>query len=383
MAINSPVILLLLIAFIIFLLHYLFFLQKIFRGLGKLESNQNKTFPYEFISIIIPFRNESENILANLKSIESQLYPEDKFEVIYVNDSSDDDSLKLLQSNIQKNNIRTISVPNDFSKNAHKKRSVRYGIENSKGHIIVTTDADCIHDEEWLKSLMQSFDSVTGFVSGPVEFETDDGLFSEFQKLEFAGLVLCGAGLVGSGHPTICNAANIAYRKKVFEEVGGFNDQMNLSSGDDELLMQKIAKDSDFKVKFCIDRNAIVKTFANKTIRDFYQQRKRWASKGLFYNDKSLVLKLILIYAFYVGLMAQLILGLFYHHIFLLSFLGSFLFKFIFEFRILYKGKEILFNNLQLKYLFIAEIFQIPYIIFTGLVGSFGNYLWKSRKVKR
>jgi cellulose synthase/poly-beta-1,6-N-acetylglucosamine synthase-like glycosyltransferase len=383
MIIDSSLTLILLSTFLLFLLHYLLFLQRIFRGLKNLRPAESENIHYEFISIIIPFRNEKENILANLISIESQFYPEEKFEVIYVNDSSEDNSLELLKNKIKKNNIRVLSVPNDFSVNAHKKRAVRYGIENARGMIIVTTDADCIQDEEWLKSIMQSFDSVTGFVSGPVEFETDDGLFSEFQKLEFAGLVLCGAGLIGSGNPTICNAANIAYRKKVFAAVGGFKDQMNLSSGDDELLMQKISMDSDFKVKFCMDKNAIVKTSANKTISDFYQQRKRWASKGLFYNDKSLVLKLILIYAFYVGLMAQLILGLFYHPIFLLSFLGSFLFKFIFEFRILYKGKEILFNNLQLKYLVIAEIFQIPYIIFTGLVGAFGNYLWKSRKVKR
>lgn len=349
----------------------------------NLKLTANEKLPYEFISIIIPFRNEEANILANLKSIEAQFYPTEKFEVIYVDDSSEDNSLEVLKKNIKKNNIRVLSVPDDFSKNAHKKRAVRYGIENAKGMIIVTTDADCVHDEQWLKSLMQSFDPVTGFVSGPVEFETDDGLFSEFQKLEFAGLVLCGAGLIGSGHPTICNAANIAYRKKVFNEVGGFKDQMNLSSGDDELLMQKISKDSDFKVKFCIDKKSIVRTFPNKTLGDFYQQRKRWASKGLFYSDKSLVLKLIFIYTFYVGLVAQLILGLTFHPIFLLSLLSSLILKVIFEFLIFSKGKELLFNDLQLKYLFIAEIFQIPYIIFTGLVGAFGNYLWKSRKVKR
>jgi cellulose synthase/poly-beta-1,6-N-acetylglucosamine synthase-like glycosyltransferase len=136
-------------------------------------------------------------------------------------------------------------------------------------------------------------------------------------------------------------------------------------------------------VKFCIDQKAIVKTRANKTISDFYQQRKRWASKGLFYSDKSLVLKLIFIYAFYVGLVAQIILGLTFHSIFLLSLLSSLILKVIFEFRIISKGKEILLNDLQLKYLFVVEIFQIPYIIFTGLVGAFGNYLWKSRKLKR
>ena len=380
---SSLELILLLSAFLFFLLHYLFFLQRISRGLKNLTLSTHEKLPHEFISVIIPFRNEEENIIAILKSIESQLYPKEKYEVIYVDDFSEDNSLELLKNNIKKDNIRVLSVPEDFSTNAHKKRAVRYGIKNAKGEIIVSTDADCFHDEEWLISLMKSFDSVTGFVSGPVEFETDERLFSYLQKLEFAGLVLCGAGLIGSGHPTICNAANIAYRKKVFNEVGGFKDQMNLSSGDDELLMQKIAKDSDLKVKFCIEKKAIVKTSANKTISDFYQQRKRWASKGLFYSDKSLVLKLILIYSFYIGLLAQLFLGLFYNSFLLLSLLASIILKFIFEFRIIYKGKKILFNNLRLKYLFVAEIFQIPYIIFTGLVGAFGNYLWKARKVKR
>ena len=74
--------------------------------------------------------------------------------------------------------------------------------------------------------------------------------------------------------------------KKLLNEVGGFTYQMNLSSGDDELLMQKIHRDTDYKIKFALDKNAIVSTEANPTVKDFYHQRKRWASKGLFYGDK-------------------------------------------------------------------------------------------------
>ncbi len=383
MIIDSSILFLVLLIFLFFLLHYLFFLQRIIGGLNSLSISKNNTLPYEFISIVIPFRNEQDNILTNLKSLESQLYPSEKFEIIYVDDFSEDLSQDILIKNIRKNNFKILSVPEEYSKNAHKKRAIRYGIENAKGEIIVTTDADCIYDEEWLQTLLLSFDALTGFVSGPVEFISDKGVFSQFQQLEFAGLVLSGAGLIGSGHPTICNAANIAYKKKVFDEVGGFNDNMNLSSGDDELLMQKISKDSDYKVKFCIDKKAIVKTSANKNMGDFLQQRKRWASKGLFYGDKSLVLKLILIYAFYLGLITQIILGITLSNIFLLSFLISILLKFIFEFRILSIGKEKLFNDLPLKYFFMAEVLQIPYIIYAGLVGTFGNYLWKSRKLKR
>lgn len=353
------------------------------RGLKNLKHSSIETLPHEFISIIIPFRNEEENIIANLNSIELQIYPKEKYEVIYVNDSSVDNSLDLLNKSVKGSNIRILTVPKDYSLNAHKKRAVRYGIENAKGQIIVTTDADCTHNKEWLISLVQYFDSLTGFVSGPVEFHAGNNLFSKFQHLEFTGLVLCGAGLIGAGHPTICNAANIAYRKKVFDEVGGFKNQMNLSSGDDELLMQKIAKDSDFTVKFCINESAIVKTASNKTIGDFYQQRKRWASKGLFYSDKSLVLKLILIYLFYVGLIAQFIFSFLVHPVFFLSFIISIVLKIFFEFSILSKGKRLIFNDLELNYFLLAEIIQIPYIVFAGIVGAFGNYLWKERKIKR
>ena len=379
----SPSVIILFTVSLVLLIHYLIFLLLILRGLKNLKSSSIETLPHEFISIIIPFRNEEENIIANLNSIESQVYPKEKFEVIYVNDSSKDNSLDLLTNNVKKDNIRILTVPKDYSINAHKKRAVRYGIENARGQIIVTTDADCTHNEEWLISLLQYLDSLTGFVSGPVEFVTENNLFSKFQQLEFAGLVLCGAGLIGSGHPTICNAANIAYRKKVFDEVGGFKDQMNLSSGDDELLMQKISKDSDFKVKFCINKNAIVKTSANKTIGEFYQQRKRWASKGLFYSDKSLVVKLIFIYLFYVGLIAQIIFAFVIHPVFFLSFIASIVAKLFLELRVLSRGKRIIFKNLELNYLLLIELIQIPYIFFAGLLGAFGNYLWKDRKIKR
>lgn len=383
MAIESNLQLILLIIFVLLLFNYLLFLFNVLFGLKKLVSLKTKNTHFEFISVIIPFRNEEEKILFNLKSIEAQEFPKEKFEVIYVNDSSEDNSLKLLSENISALNIKVLSVPQDFSPSAHKKRAIRYGIEHSKGEIIVTTDADCAYNSEWLNSLLRNFDDQTGFVSGPVEFINDSNLFSQVQKLEFAGLVLTGAGLIGSGIPTICNAANIAYRKKVFEEVGGFKDQMDLSSGDDELLMQKIAKDTYHKVKFSIDKKSIVRTPANKSAIDFYQQRKRWASKGLFYRDKTLVFKLFLIYLFFLGLTAQIALAVFYNWIYFLSFAISILIKIVFEFIILSEGRRIMFSRLSLKYFLVSEMLHIPYITIAGLVGSFGNYFWKERKIKR
>ena len=375
--------LVIIIIFVLLLAHYIFFLMKILSGLKKLKPSVSASIPKEFISVIIPFRNEEKNILANLKSIEAQDYPKEKFELIYINDSSEDNSLKLLQDNKIAGNIKVLSVPDKFSVNAHKKRAIRYGIENSKGEIIVTTDSDCLHYKEWLSSLLNNFDKETAFVSGPVEFIDDTTFFSKIQKLEFAGLISTGAGLIGSGSPTICNAANIAYRKNVFDEVGGFKDQMDLSSGDDELLMQKIAKDTDYKVRFSVNKNSIVKTHSNRSVTEFYHQRKRWASKGLFYGDKNLIVKLVLIYLFYIGLVFQPVLGITLSGYFFLSLIASLLLKSIFEYLILARGRKILFNNLSLKPFVIAELLQVPYIIIAGLVGAFGNLKWKERKIRR
>lgn len=368
-------------------LYYTKFLLNIYFGLEKLSHKFENKILQEFISVIVPFRNEEQNILTTYNSLISQNYPIDKYEIIFVNDSSDDNSLQILESLQngfpQKPNVFIYSVSNDYLVNAHKKRAIRFGIEKSKGDIIVTTDADCTHQKDWLRNLLKFMDDETGFVSGPVEFRSSSNLFSEMQRLEFAGLVIVGAGLIGSGNPIICNAANIAYRKKAFEEVGGFTYQMSLSSGDDELLMQKIHRETKYKIMFALDKNAIVSTEANLTIKEFYQQRKRWASKGLFYADKLLLVKLILIFLFYLSLIIQPVLGIFLSVNFLFTFLISFFIKIFLEYLVITKGTNLLFDPNILKPFLITEILQVPYIIVSGFMGMFGNFVWKDRKIKR
>lgn len=373
----------LLIVFILLLINYIIFLLRIFSGLKNLKSCDVDFMSEDFVTVIIPFRNETENILRSLKSIEAQNYPKEKYEVLFVNDFSQDDSLQKISDCKKSDNIKILSVPSDYSMNAHKKRAIRFGIQNAKGKIIVTTDADCNHNVDWLKSLLSCMKDDVGFVSGPVEFYSNESFFSKLQKIEFAGLVITGAGLIGSGKPIICNAANIAYRKNAFDKVNGFNDQMNLSSGDDELLMQKIWKETDYKVKFCTNKKAIVETDPNRTVKQFYQQRKRWASKGLFYADKFLIVKLILIYLFYVGLLVQLVLGIFFSIYFVFSFIISFFLKALVEFLVLKKGSSVLFDKFFLIPFPIAEIIHLPYIIIAGISGAFGNFKWKNRTVKR
>ncbi|MDP3831006.1 MAG: glycosyltransferase family 2 protein, partial [Ignavibacteriaceae bacterium] len=174
-----------------------------------------------------------------------------------------------------------------------------------------------------------------------------------------------------------------AYRREVFNQVMGFTDNIDLSSGDDEFLMQKICKETEWGVKFCLSSDAVVKTNPNKTLSQFYQQRKRWASKGFFYKNKKLIFKLVGIFFFYLSLIVQLILGMVYNSIFLISFLASMGAKMFLEFNILRSGSGLVFEKIKLLDFVIAELIHPFYIIISGLSGVRGNFIWKDRKLKR
>jgi len=337
---------------------------------------------YKSVSVIIPFRDESDNILQSLQSLLIQDYPSGSYEVIYVNDNSDDDSAVKLSTAIKESNFKIIDADDSGSSRAFKKRAVAKAIDAAKGEVILTTDADCTHNKEWISTMLSLFDDKTAMVAGPVEFTSTNKLFSKIQRLEFRGLILAGAGLIGCGKPVTCSAANLAYRKDVFYEVDGFNDNLNLSSGDDELLMQKISSAGKYKISFCSDNKALVTTSYNKTINDFFSQRKRWASKGVFYNDKILVARLVLIFFFYLAIPALFIASIFFPVYFYLFFitLGS---KIIIEYLVIKKGEKIIFKTSLLRYFLIAEIFQIVYIIIASVGGIAGNFTWKGREVKR
>ncbi len=373
----------LIILSVFLLIYYLGFLFSVFKGLDKLDLNSNQNNKVPFLSVIIPFRDESENILISLKSIENQNYPAERFEVLFINDSSRDDSEEKLKSGIRKKNVKVLNSPNKNLNRAHKKTAVDFGINKSIGEIIVTTDADCIHGKNWLSSMVSKFDDITGFVSGPVSFNSGKSFFSRIQKLEFGGLVIVGAGLIGNGTPVICNAANLAFRRSLYHQVGGYKDNLNVSSGDDEFLMRKIAAQTDYSVKFSFSEKSMVQTASSESLNNFYNQRKRWASKGLFTGEFLLLGKLILIYLFYLFLIIQFFLGVLVNSIFMVSLLFSLLGKWILEYGVLLKGIKIVDIGDVKKLFFPAQILHVPYIVIMGLSGVMGNYIWKGREIER
>jgi len=237
------------------------------------------------ITVVIPVRNEAETIEKLLDDLGRQSYA--RFEVIVADDSSTDSTLSILQHYTQTAPfpLRPLPLPNERTASP-KKRAISQSIAIATGDLIVTTDGDCRVGPDWLATIA-SFYEQTGakLISGPVTFTTEQTVFDALQTVEFASLIGSGACTMALGVPTMCNGANLCYEKRVFAEVDGFAGVDYLASGDDELLMHKIAVKYPAGVHFLKSPLAIVQTGAHQSWRGFYNQRKRWASKWRAYES--------------------------------------------------------------------------------------------------
>ncbi len=330
-------------------------------------------------SIVIPFRNESENLPFIISDIVKMGIDKDYAEVIFVNDHSDD---HWEEHRAQTSEMPWLRFIDQRPGMTGKKKAIEYGIEHASGEIIIVTDADCRLPAGWVKSLLSGFDEETGFVAGGVKYPVGGSFFGKFQAYEFGGLLLAGAGLAGSGKPVICSAASMAFRKELFEKVNGYEASRHLASGDDEFLMRAIHQ-LGYKVRFVLDTHSTVTTKPSSDMKSFAEQRSRWASKGLHYENLTLIMILVFIFLFYMTLFLSPLLSIFLGPGYLAYFVAAMLVKLVAEYFVLVEGSDILFPGPGLMMLAAFEVVQIPYIVFAAARGTLGGFSWKGREYNR
>jgi len=330
------------------------------------------------ISVIIPARNEEKNIGKLLSSIEKQTYPKPLFEVIVVDDHSTDNTAAIVNSY---SFAKLIKLELD-NINSYKKKAIETGIVAASGDVIVTTDADCIVQKNWLKTIAAFKENTNAvFIAAPVVMENDSTLLQTFQTLDFLVLQGITAASVQKRIHNMCNGANLAYERKAFFEVNGFSGIDYIASGDDMLLMQKIAQQFPGKISYLLSKDAIVTTEPPKTWKEFFSQRVRWASKATKYNDIKIFCALFLVYFFNCALLALFITG-FWMNSFWLSLVGILLVKTIIELMFLYPVAKF-YNKQNLLPLFpFFQPLHIVYTVIAGWLGLFGSFEWKGRRVK-
>lgn len=354
---------------------------------GKVQrfTDTQTKLPATRFTVIVPARNEAKVIGNCLASLQRQQYPVDLFEVIVVNDHSTDNTEMVVEAwKKQLPSLRLIQLADHLQQqtiNAYKKKAIEIAIDQAVGNWIVTTDADCVAPDTWLQQLdsfIQQNNSV--LVAAPVIFTDEPSLLGRFQLLDFLSLQGVTAAAVAAGYHSMCNGANLSYRKDAFYAVGKFQGIDNLASGDDMLLMYKLQQQYPNKMGFLFSEAAIMQTAPMYTWKDFFQQRIRWASKATKYADKSIFKVLLLVYLLNLLLAIGLILGCFNTSI-LSGVLLSLLLKTIVELLFLIPVARFFNAQHALVWFPFFQPLHILYTIIAGWLGKFGSYEWKQRNV--
>jgi cellulose synthase/poly-beta-1,6-N-acetylglucosamine synthase-like glycosyltransferase len=350
--------------------------------------------PQTTITVVIPARNEAASIGNCLTALQLQLYPSHLFEVLVVDDFSDDATPELVK-NHPLQNVRLISL-NDFIKpgqtGAYKKKAIETAIQQAAGTLIVTTDADCIAPPGWLQTIAAFYqEKQPQLIAMPVLIAPVTGFIGVFQSLDFMTLQgITGASVYYKFH-SMCNGANLAYTKAVFEKVNGFKGIDAIASGDDMLLMHKIYKQHPEEVLFLKSKDVTVCTQPVTTIGAFFNQRIRWASKADKYDDKRIVGVLLIVYLFNVLLLLLPIIAAFknvqlsifgYQVSILKGWVTVLLLKTAVELWFLLPVAGF-FNARKMLWWFpLMQPFHIIYTVIAGWLGKFGSYNWKDRNVQ-
>lgn len=357
---------------------YFFLILSFYRGWKKLPEFHRTGNRKESLkmSVIIPFRDEKESILYLIEDLNKQDLEKALFEVVLVDDHSADGSSELVLDIIQSSpNFKLIK-----NRGEGKKEAILYGIENSIGELIITTDTDCRRDYSWLSSMHEFYiQESPRMIIGPVLPETGDGVFQKLQALEFLSLIGSTAGAAGLKRPVMCNGANLVYEKSVIQDL---NDPLALSqaSGDDIFLLLALKKISKEKIYFIKSANAAVYTSMSKTLGDFWIQRIRWASKSKTYRDKD-----VLFTAFLVWLINSIFLALIPASIISRSYLSMLVFlillKWVPDFVLLSSVTKYYNKKDLMRWFFPLSVVYPAYVVLTGFMGLFGkSYQWKGRK---
>ncbi|MEY3052462.1 MAG: hypothetical protein RLY31_2247 [Bacteroidota bacterium] len=342
------------------------------------------------ISVLIPARDEADNILPCLQSILRQSYPPHQFEIIVIDDHSTDLTPdRVRHFAIHHPRVRLLSLA-DLPRSglddnvAFKKQAITAGVRAATGELIATTDADCIVPENWLALLAACHTRRHArFIAAPVCFFQEKNLLERFQSLDFIGMMgITGAGFHHRSH-LMCNGANLAYTRQVFFDVDGFNGVDHLASGDDMFLLHKVARRWPRDVHFLKHPGAVVKTTAKPDLPSFFSQRIRWATKSAAYRDRRVTAQLTSVFLFCWGIVLSAALAGVAGQFPLLLASGMLLVKCTADYRFLSAMTRYFGRNDLLRSFPAAQIFHLLYIL---AVGTYANlvrqYEWKGRKVR-
>ncbi|MCT4630379.1 glycosyltransferase [Winogradskyella sp.] len=369
---------------------YLIFTGTLVFGFDKVEDFKLKDLkPKTKFSIIIPFRNEANNLPQILNSITNLNYPKDLFEVIFVDDDSKDNSVEIIKSKLDFDKLsRTKKIQfqilkNNRVSNSPKKDAISTAIKIAKHEWIVTTDADCVLPKYWLDSFDEHIQTTdTNCVAAPVTYNGRNSFLNRFQTLDILSLQGATIGGFGLKLPFLCNGANFAYNKSAFIEINGFEGNTNIASGDDIFLLEKFKKLDHKKVSYLKSNKAILSTKPVSSFSELIQQRLRWASKTS--HNPNWFSKALGLIIFLGNLVCIAILPLLlFEFIKPKIVIALLVIKFSIDFLLLFKTSRF-FKQESLLFSYLGSCLMYPFFcVYIVILSLFKSYQWKGRTFKK
>ncbi len=268
-------------SFLVQIFYHLFFYLRVAAYKAQSDSAEQEKLP---ISVVICARNEEENLKKFLPKILEQDYPD--FEVVVVNDRSDDDSEILLNRLQQKySNLYVTKIPQSRNTSFNKKLALSIGLKAAKNDYVLLTDADCEPiNNQWINSMQAHFSPKTDFVIGYGAYERKKGLLNKIIRYDTFSIAIQYLGFALAKIPYMGVGRNMAYRKAMFFSTQGFSSHLNIVSGDDDLFINENADGKNLKV--AINPNAITISKAKSTFKQWFHQKKRHLTTGKYYKRK-------------------------------------------------------------------------------------------------
>jgi len=366
------------LVFTLIVVVYAGFILQLVWGYRKVPTFQRTgTPPKTAFTMVVPFRNEAKNLPKLLQSFSKLNYPQELIEIIMVDDFSTDGSERIcLQWRMLHDGIDTTLLENLRLSRSPKKDAITRAMPIAKHDWIVTTDADCRVPKNWLLTLDHFIQTEQPeMVVAAVAYQTKNNWFHQFQQLDVMSLQGVTLGSFGLGKPFMCNGANFAYTKKLFQAVGGFAGNDTIASGDDVFLLQKAVQHSPEKVRYLKSTDSVVKTKPENDLYKLFMQRVRWASKTTGYKStyaQALAVAVLLMNASLVVGFCMAVAGT----VAWTLLLTVFAVKYMVDYLLLYKINAYLRNGTWL----LPLASSLVYPLFSSLVAVYalvGPYTWK------
>lgn len=348
-------------------------------GLTILSRNYNRDAilrQAKKVSVLIAARNEGKNIEKLLQSLYNQTFDKENFEVIIVDDHSDDDTFGISES--FKVSHPEMSLKLIKATGSGKKQAISQALHAADNEVVIVTDADCELPAKWIEKMLAFYIAKDlKMLLGPVLLSPADTLFEKLQVLEHMSLIASTAGSTAIGMPVMCNGANMMYDRKSALNVEKDRTDMKLASGDDMFLMEQfIARYGSKAIGFFLNREVIVKTATMPNLKAFFRQRTRWTSKTKAYTNWKIIATALTVFLFNLSIVFFFVAG-FFMPVFWAFYVLYVIMKTLIDYPIIrrisafMKQKKLKFWTLPLEFIYPL------YVVFTAIAGMFTKVRWK------